>query len=100
MVPPGVLTALGEDEGFLVMQIDTDVPVENVALQSGIVARALAKGQHLWIIRLPARRYKWDRIDFGSQAGIDEAVFMSSFLRPVICKNPSASSLPQSPVRK
>jgi hypothetical protein len=82
VVPPGVLTALGEDEGFLVMQIDTDVPVENVALQSGIVARALSKGQHLWIIRLPAGRYQWDRIDFGSQAGIDEAVFMSQLRVP------------------
>ncbi len=53
------------------------VPVEQVLFDIGPVASALPKGQHLWILRLPARRYAWYRIDLGSQAGVDEEYLVS-----------------------
>ena len=77
VVPPGALLPLSEDEGYLIVQIDTDVPVEQVLFDTGPVASALPKGQHLWILRLPARRYAWYRIDLGSQAGVNDEYLVS-----------------------
>jgi len=77
VVPPGTLVELAEDEGLLVIQIDTDVPLEDVRLTAGSVAQGLPKGQYIWVIRVPARRYAWQQIDMGSEAGIDGRYKMS-----------------------
>jgi hypothetical protein len=75
-VLPNTSATLDANEGLLIVQIDTDVPVERVLLTSGAVATALPKGQHLWVIRLPAGRYGWHRVDLGDQSGIDSNFFM------------------------
>ncbi len=75
VILPGAPVVLGDHEGLLIIQIDTDVPLEQVLFTRGTVASALPKGKHLWIIRAPVGLYEWQRIDLGSQAGVAESHF-------------------------
>lgn len=69
VVFPGVAIELGENEGLLILHVDTDVELERVSLRSDVVATDLPAGDHLWIVRMPAKRFSWQRISFGKEAG-------------------------------
>jgi dienelactone hydrolase len=69
-VVPGVRVELAEDEGLVVVQIDTEVPLEQVSLDRAVVSGALPSGSHIWLVRLATGRYRWKRVAFGSRAGV------------------------------
>jgi hypothetical protein len=66
--PSGVST-LAPGEGLLILHVDTDVPVEALLLDSGVVAESIQQGEHIWFVRARARRYRWTAVRFGAQAG-------------------------------
>lgn len=61
-VAPGASSSLAADEGFLVVHVDAELVVEK--LDAGLlpIARDLPVGDHLWIIRAKAGRYRWSGI--------------------------------------
>ena len=71
IVGGGRSVSLEPDEGLLVVQITTDVAVKEVFISGGSVAKDLPPGDHLWLVRLPAGRYSWSRIDLGPGFGWD-----------------------------
>jgi hypothetical protein len=62
---------LGEKEGLVVIQVDTDVALESARLGKYEIFRNLPKGRHLWLVRLPAGEYSWSRIALGAESGRD-----------------------------
>lgn len=72
-VPPPVQPAsappLGPKEGFVILDVDTDVAVAEVVMDRFVAARNLPKGRHRWVVRLPAGRYRWIYVEFGSESG-------------------------------
>jgi dienelactone hydrolase len=69
-VVPGVPVELGEDEGLVVVQIDTEIPLEQLSLDRAVVSGAISSGRHIWLVRLATGRYRWKRVAFGSRAGV------------------------------
>ena len=69
VVPPTGTPPLGPREGFLIIQVDTNAPIEQLTLKSGTVATGLPRGQHLWIVRGPAGRDGWRSIRLASDSG-------------------------------
>jgi hypothetical protein len=66
-VAPGASEPLADDEGFLVIHIDTAVTVEKVRAGPIEVARDLPAGEYVWIIRAKADHYRWDGIRLAAQ---------------------------------
>lgn len=73
-VAPGASEPLADDEGFLVIQIDTAVTVERVQAGALEVARDLPAGEYVWIIRAKADRYRWDGIRLAAQLHGDSTI--------------------------
>jgi len=67
--PPVGGRPLAEDEGLLIIQIDTDIPLEAISFDRGPVAENLPKGRHLWMVRARAGHYSWNRIQMGVETG-------------------------------
>jgi hypothetical protein len=68
-VAPGAPLELSADEGLLVVQIDTEVPLARVWLDRAVASGAVPSGRHVWLVRLPSGRYRFSRVAFGSRAG-------------------------------
>jgi hypothetical protein len=68
-VVPGTPVELAHGEGLLIVHVDTQVPIEALALDRATVSERLPRGRHLWLIPLERGRYRWDRISFGSDSG-------------------------------
>lgn len=66
-VASGASEPLADDEGFLVVHIDTAITVERVQAGSLEVARDLPAGEYVWIIRAKADRYRWDEVRLAAQ---------------------------------
>ena len=69
IVSPGRAIELDPDEGLLIIQITTDVPLKEIALDRGSVATDLPSGNHVWVVRAPAGRYSWSVVDMGEILG-------------------------------
>lgn len=73
-IVPGPFRPLGTDEGLVVIQIDTDVAIERIALSSGVVASALQAGQHLWLIRAKSGRDRWESVKLLPQTTTESSI--------------------------
>jgi hypothetical protein len=58
---------LAPNEGLLIVHIDTEVALERLVLNNRSVARSLAEGRHVWMVRVPVGSYSWKRIEIGRQ---------------------------------
>lgn len=65
-VPFGMPVELAEDEGLLVVQVDSEIAIESLWLDRVRVSDGLPSGQHLWLIVLKAGDYRWKEIRFGA----------------------------------
>jgi hypothetical protein len=50
---------LDEDEGLLIMHVDTDARILQLILSRARIVEEIEIGKHLWITKLPAGRYSW-----------------------------------------
>ena len=66
VVLPDRPLSLAENEGLLIVQIDTNSNVQRISAGARVISENLPKGQHIWIASLPAGRYAWSevRIEF------------------------------------
>lgn len=67
--PPEVVKSdsipvLANDVGILVLHVDTNAPLSGLEANGRSISGELAKGRHLWLVRLPAGRYAWTEIAF------------------------------------
>ncbi len=53
---------LAIQEGLLVMQIDTDLPIDRLALNGLTIIEPIKVGKHFWIARVYAREYSWKSV--------------------------------------
>ena len=67
-VKPGPFEPLKSDEGFLVVQIDSDLGIERLDAGTRVVVRDLQPGQHLWMIRMQAGSYHWTGVRLIAQS--------------------------------
>jgi hypothetical protein len=72
--PPGPTVPLAADEGFVVIQIDTDVGVEHIQLDHRDIVRDLQPGEHLWLIRMKAGRKRWTSVRLMPQSRTEDAI--------------------------
>lgn len=66
-VPPGAFEPLADGEGFLVVQVDSDVAVDRIRMDGRVVVSDLQPGQHLWLIRMQAGRQRWSTVKLQQQ---------------------------------
>ena len=66
VVFPGLPLSLAEDQGLLIVQIDTNSSIQRISAGASVVSENLPKGRHIWIASLPSGRYAWSevRIEF------------------------------------
>ena len=73
-VTPGPFEPLASDEGFLVVQIDSDLGVERLQAGSGVIARDLQPGRHLWLVRMKVGTYRWSGVRLLAQSQVDNMI--------------------------
>jgi hypothetical protein len=59
---PGAEDELADNEGILVVHVDTDTAVESIVTSAGIVARSLEPGRYLILLAIPEGTYRWRRV--------------------------------------
>ena len=79
IVEPGTPVELREDEGLLIVHVDTDVHLKRISIRSGTVATELPEGDHLWIVRARAGNSGWRRVDFGKEVGRRAYIFVEQW---------------------
>jgi hypothetical protein len=67
IVHPGRFERLAGGEGFLVIHVDAELGVEKLDAGRIPIARDLPVGNHLWIIRAKAGRYRWTGVRLVAQ---------------------------------
>lgn len=77
-VKPGPFEPLAEGEGFLVVQVDTDLAIERIAAGSRPIVRDLQPGRHLWLVRMKAGKMRWTALELVAQAGRDRSIELES----------------------
>lgn len=65
-VRPGPFEPLAADEGYLVVQIGTSLAIREVEAGGLVIARDLQPGEHLWLTRVKAGRYRFSSVRLGS----------------------------------
>jgi hypothetical protein len=61
-IDPAIPIALTEDEGLLIIHIDTDHELRQLGLSAATVEGPIAKGRHLWVTRAEAGSYSWQSV--------------------------------------
>ena len=74
---PGPFEPLTPDEGILVVQLDLGIAVQEIEAEGTVIARDLQPGQHLWVVKMKAGRYRWTSVRLMS------AVRNGSRIRPM-----------------
>lgn len=72
-VLPGPFAPLAPDEGFVVVQVETDVAIERLQADARVIGQALPPGEHLWLVRMKAGRHRWTRVKLASQSDGESA---------------------------
>lgn len=60
---------MAEDEGWLIVHVDSDVTIESLTSESYELVRNLPAGRHAWIVRARAGRHAWQSLSPGREAG-------------------------------
>ena len=79
VVERGMSVDLAENEGILILHVDTDVELKRLSLRSGQIAEDLPKGEHVWIVRARSGEHAWNRVDFGKEFGRRAHVYVEQF---------------------
>jgi hypothetical protein len=58
---------LAADEGFLVVHVDTNAPLERLSAGNVAIVDGLGKGRYVWLVRMKAGRYAWTEIAFAAE---------------------------------
>lgn len=66
-VTPGPFEPLAENEGFLVVHVDTTYGLEKLDAGRVAIARDLQPGQYLWIVRVESGDYRWSAVRLAAQ---------------------------------
>ncbi|MEZ4278709.1 MAG: hypothetical protein R3F21_03700 [Myxococcota bacterium] len=77
-VKPGPYEPLAKDEGFLVVQVDTDLALERIDAGSRSIVRNLQPGRHLWLVRMKAGKMRWTAVEIVALASKDKSVELES----------------------
>ncbi|MEZ4281961.1 MAG: hypothetical protein R3F21_20345 [Myxococcota bacterium] len=67
IVAADAVAELAEDEGLLVVHVDTNAGLERLVAGDVAIAEKLAKGRFVWLVRLKAGRYAWTEIAFAAE---------------------------------
>lgn len=73
-VPPVPGQTLGGDEGFVVIQVDSELAIERLEANGRPIAFGLQPGQHLWLVRMRAGRQCWTAVRFEIQASNERSI--------------------------
>lgn len=73
-VAPGPFEPLAEGEGYLIVQVDTRVGIERLEASDRVLAQDLPPGEHLWLVRMKAGRYRWSKVRFLPQSAATRTV--------------------------
>ncbi len=65
-IKPGPFEPLAENEGYLVVQIGNSLAVSEVVAGGLVLARDLQPGEHLWLTRVKAGRYRFSSVRIGA----------------------------------
>ena len=63
IVSPDVVPELAEGEGLLLVHVDTDQKIEGILANRMPLVGPLERGRYAWMIRVPAGRVAWSRIE-------------------------------------
>lgn len=72
--PPVGGAPLAKQEGLLIIQIDTDVPLQWISFENARVAENVPKGRHIWVVRARAGDYAWNEIGIGAEVGREQTI--------------------------
>ena len=61
------VATLADDEGLLVVHVDTNARLERLVAGDVAIAEELAAGRYAWLVRLKAGRYAWTEIAFAAE---------------------------------
>ncbi len=67
---------LSPTEGYLIVQIDTQVPLDSVEITGFELAHDLPAGEHAWIVRVPAGRYDFVRVRPDVDSGFPQSAVL------------------------
>jgi len=68
-VLPGANPTLPEGEGFLVLDLVTDVQIARLECSGVIAAHDIPPGEHLVLLAIDAGAYRWNRVSFSGPDG-------------------------------
>ncbi len=80
-IPPIDVNApieLAPNEALLIVHIDTNLALKNLFLNNRSVAQSLGKGRHVWIVRVRAGSYRWQRVELGSGRRLNQRIKLES----------------------
>ena len=58
------VVTLGSNEGFLILHVDTDVPIAGIELNGETIASGIAVGHYVWLVRAIAGSYRFTALQF------------------------------------
>ncbi len=70
-IDPGQPVELSSKQGLLIVDIDTELPIRLLLMDSGYALRDIEQGRQVWMVRLRAGEYRWRelRIDRSGTRG-------------------------------
>jgi hypothetical protein len=68
-IATGEIPTLAADEGILVLDVESDVPIERLALNGVVVAEFLEPGRRLALLAVGAGSYRWTSIQIPGTFG-------------------------------
>jgi len=71
-VDPTLPIALTENEGLLIVHIDTDREILRLGLSAARIDERIAKGRHIWITRAKAGSYSWQSVTLADKRASGE----------------------------
>ncbi len=72
-VPAGESHGPRAEEGLLVLDVDSDVPIERLETDGSIAATRLPRGRHTWIVRARPGSYAWRHVVLGQGSGFSDS---------------------------
>ena len=61
-IDPGQGVELSSEQGLLIVDIDTQLPIRLLRMNSGSTLRDIEQGHHVWMVRLRAGDYHWSEL--------------------------------------
>ncbi|GEM_PF-3298902 len=72
---------LAPEFGYVLVQVDTDVPIEWITITGATISYTLPEGETTWLVALPAGPHEWRRIMPGASTGLDRSIDLRDYQR-------------------